>query len=122
MDESTRQAFEWASNQSHRSVAATYARTLAEYVKSVGHIELDYPNWQGKFPTIAEAVKRHTSNQDSVIANLRRNLDARTHVLECIANMQITDTTDKCEVLDLCLSMARLEMEKIGAKCSADGK
>ena len=122
MDESTMRAFEWASNQNHQSVAARYARTLAEYMKSVGHIELDYPNWQGKFPTIAEAVKRHTSNQDSVIANLRRNLDARTHVLECIANMQITDTTDKCEVLDLCLSMARLEMEKIGAKCSADGK
>ena len=74
MDESTMRAFEWASNQIHQSVAARYARTLAEYVKSVGHIELDYPNWQGKFPTIAEAVKRHTANQDAVIANLRRNI------------------------------------------------
>ena len=74
MDESTMRAFEWASNQNHQSVAARYARTLAEYVKSVGHIELDYPNWQGKFPTIAEAVKRHTANQDAVIANLRRNI------------------------------------------------
>jgi hypothetical protein len=39
MDESTMRAFEWASNQNYQSVAARYARTLAEYVKSVGHIE-----------------------------------------------------------------------------------
>ncbi len=73
MDEQTRCAFDWASNQNHRSVAATYARTLAEYVKSVGRIELDYPNWGGKFPTIAEAVACHTRNQDARISRLRAN-------------------------------------------------
>ena len=73
MDESTMRAFEWASNQNYQSVAARYARTLAEYVKSVGHIELDYPNWQGRFPTIAEAVACHTRNQDALISRLRAN-------------------------------------------------
>ena len=38
MDESTMRAFEWASNQNYQSVAARYARSLAEYVMSVGHI------------------------------------------------------------------------------------
>jgi hypothetical protein len=122
MDENTRRAFEWASNQNYQSVAATYARTLAEYVKSVGGIEVDYPNWQGRFPTITDAVKWHTSAQDSVIANLRNNLKARLHVIECIANMQITESTDIREALDLCMSMARLEIEKCGIECSAAGK
>ncbi len=122
MDENTRQAFEWASNQNYQSVAARYARTLAEYVKSVGGIENDYPNWQGRFPTIADAVKWHTSAQDAVIAKLRNNLKARLQVLECIANMQITKSTDTSEVLGLCMSMARLEMEKSGIECSTVGK
>jgi len=53
-------------------------------VKSVGHIELDYPNWHGKFPTIAEAVHHHTASQDAVIANLRRNLNDRCSCLEVL--------------------------------------
>jgi len=122
MDENTTRAFEWASNQNYQSVAARYAKTLAEYVKSVGGIENDYPNWQGRFPTITDAVKWHTSAQDAVIAKLRNNLKARFHVLECIANMQITESTDTSEVLGLCMSMARLEMEKSGIKCSKAGK
>ena len=84
MDENTLRAFEWASNQNHQSVAARYARTLAEYVKSVGHIELDYPNWHGKFPTIAEAVHQHTASQDAVIRNLRRNLKDKGSCLEVL--------------------------------------
>jgi hypothetical protein len=43
---------------------------------------------------------------------LRNNLEAKLHVLECIANMQITESTNTSEVLGLCMSMARLEMEK----------
>lgn len=84
MDENTKRAFEWASNQNHKSVAATYARALAEYVKSVGHIELDYPNWQGKFPTIAEAVAGHTRKQDALIARLRAD---NTALREKLANL-----------------------------------
>ena len=38
--------------------------------------------------------------------------------LWAIANMQITENTDKGEVLALCMSIARVELEK----CSADGK
>ena len=32
--------------------------------------------------------------------------------LSCIANMQITEHTDKGEVLALCMSIARIELEK----------
>ena len=52
------------------------------------------------------------TNQDAMIANLRKNLKAKIHVLECIANMQITESTDTSEVLGLCVSMARLELQK----------
>ena len=38
--------------------------------------------------------------------------------LWAIANMQITENTDKGEVLALCMSIARLELEK----CSTAGK
>jgi len=38
--------------------------------------------------------------------------------LWAIANMQITENTDKGEVLALCMSIARVELEK----CSTDGK
>ena len=38
--------------------------------------------------------------------------------LLAIANMQVQEETDKGEVLALCMSIARLELEK----CSADGK
>ena len=38
--------------------------------------------------------------------------------LWAIANMQVQEETDKGEVLALCMSIARLELEK----CSADGK
>ena len=37
---------------------------------------------------------------------------------KAIANMQVKEETDKAEVLELCMSIARLELEK----CSADGK
>jgi len=73
MDESTLRALEWAANQKHQSVAARYARTLAEYVQSIGNIETDYPNWRGKFPTITAAVACHTRNQDALISRLRAN-------------------------------------------------
>jgi hypothetical protein len=33
VDEKTRQAYEWALNQTHQSVAARYARALAEYIR-----------------------------------------------------------------------------------------
>jgi hypothetical protein len=35
MDDNTLQAYKWALNQNHQSIAARYARTLAEYVKSI---------------------------------------------------------------------------------------
>ena len=38
--------------------------------------------------------------------------------LWAIANMQITENTDKGEVLALCMSIARIELEK----CSTAGK
>lgn len=33
MDDKTKRAYDWALNQQHNSVAATYARDLAEYIR-----------------------------------------------------------------------------------------
>jgi hypothetical protein len=95
MDESTMHAFEWASNQKHLSIAARHARTLAEYVKSVGRIESDYPNWQGKFPTIADAVAHHTKNQDALISRLRANNSTlRTKLKHLVEAIEAGISTD----------------------------
>lgn len=74
MNKKTQDAFNWALNQNHRSVAAQYARILAEYIKTIGDIELDYPNWDAKFQTIAEAVYFHTNQQNTIISNLRKKI------------------------------------------------
>lgn len=139
MDTKTKQAFEWALNQNHRSVAADYARKLAQYIEAIGDIEADYPNWHGKFACIADAVRHHTSAQNGVIANLlsrvssyrgedmigddgfgttEHALKSARDALWTIANMQITENTDKSEVLEACMSTARFELEK----CSTAGK
>ena len=39
-------------------------------------------------------------------------LKSARDALWAIANMQITENTDKCEVLELCVSIARIELEK----------
>ena len=102
MDESTMRAIEWAANQNHQSVAARYARTLAEYVKSIGNIETDYPDWHGKFPTIAAAVSCHTRNQDAVISRLRsNNAQLRTklrNLVEAIESGISTETLIECSI------------------------
>jgi hypothetical protein len=62
MDENTRQAFEWAISQKYQSVAARYARTLAEYVKSVGGIENERDRTEqaeAKLRKLVEAAKRY---------------------------------------------------------------
>ena len=56
------------------------------------------------------------------IIRLRKELEGTLHVLQCIANMQYTEATDTIEVLNLCVSMARLELEKIRTECSAEGE
>ena len=100
MDESTMRAIEWAANQKYQSVAARYARTLAEYVKSIGNIEVDYPNWRGKFPTITAAVACHTRNQDALISRLRaNNAYLRTklgNLVEAIESGVSTETLIEC--------------------------
>lgn len=76
MKAATKQAYEWAISQKHRSVAADYARQLAEYIRDVGDIEAEYPNWDGKFPDVASAVKYHTSAQNAIVANVRARAEA----------------------------------------------
>ncbi len=71
MNNKTKQAYDWAIGQNHRSVAAEYARTLAEHIKEIGDIEADYPNWRDKFSSIADAVRWHIASQNAVIARLR---------------------------------------------------
>jgi len=78
MDDKTKVAFEWAINQNHQSVAASYAKVLAEYIELLGDIEKDYPNWSRKFPTIADAVTWHTKSQDAVIAKLRERVGGQS--------------------------------------------
>jgi hypothetical protein len=67
---------EWALKQSNKCCAGIYARDMAEYIKTIGDIEADYPNWQEKFHTIADAVHFHTISQQNVINNLRRTISA----------------------------------------------
>jgi len=45
-------------------------------------------------------------------------LKSARDALWAIANMQITENTDKSEVIALCMSIARVELEK----CSTAGK
>jgi hypothetical protein len=55
VDEKTRQAYEWALNQTHQSVAARYARALAEYIRdSVPEQEVQGEN--GKYHELLYAV------------------------------------------------------------------
>ena len=84
MDSITQQAYDWARNQQYQSVAADYARTLAQYIT-------------------------RTSIAASAVEEQARSM---RDALWSIANMQVTDTTDKAEVLALCMSIARLELAK----------
>lgn len=71
MNDKTNEAYQWAISQDFQSVAARHARTLAEYVCDLGDLEVDYPNWRGKFASIADAVRFHTRAQDAVIRDMR---------------------------------------------------
>jgi hypothetical protein len=42
--------------------------------EAVEEVEKMYPNWMGRFPSLAESIKCHTDNQDAVIARLRSNV------------------------------------------------
>jgi len=75
MNQRVQEALDWALNRNiFHSVAADYARVLGEFIRSVGDIEKNYPNWEGRFSTIAEAVSCHTGNQDAVIVNMQKRL------------------------------------------------
>ena len=55
---------------------------------------------------------------DNGFGTTEHALKSARDALWAIANMQITETTDKSEVLALCVSIARLELDK----CSTAGK
>ena len=78
-----KQAYDWALNQNHQSVAADYARTLALYIKQMDAmflaIEELYPNWH-KFRDLAEAIRWHTKSQDIIINRLRKRVNALTEL------------------------------------------
>lgn len=71
MDDKTYASYEWALNAPFHSVAADNAKILAEYIKSLGAIEENYPNWRVKFDTLVEAIKWHTASQDKIIEQSR---------------------------------------------------
>ena len=77
MNDQEKIAYEWALNQDHKSVAASYARILAKYIqktdgatKIVEQLETRYPNWH-KFRDVIEALDIHIANMTAVIKNLR---------------------------------------------------
>jgi hypothetical protein len=81
MTEKERIAFEWALNQNHNSVAATYARVLALYIQAnagasliVAELERRYPNWH-KFRDVIEALDIHVANQNATIRGLQSDTD-----------------------------------------------
>jgi hypothetical protein len=78
MNEEQKAACEWAANKRHPTVDAIYANILhglvQEQEQTILEIELDYPNWRGKFQSLAEAIKWHTDGQTKVIANLRAQI------------------------------------------------
>ena len=55
---------------------------------------------------------------DSGYGTTEHALKSAHAALRAIANMQVQEETDKGEVLALCMSIARRELEE----CSADGK
>jgi hypothetical protein len=78
MNEEQEAACEWAANKRHPTIDAIYANILhglvQEQEQTILEIELNYPNWRGKFQSLAEAIKWHTDSQDKVIANLRAQI------------------------------------------------
>jgi len=50
----------------------------------------------------------------------RDQIASALQALESIANMRITESTDKSEVLALCMSIARIEVEKKGHREAAE--
>ncbi len=55
---------------------------LRARIRELEEIELLYPNWKERFPSLAVAIKCHTDNQDSVIKILRANTDKSREYLE----------------------------------------
>jgi len=67
----------------------------------MAELERQYPNWRGRFTSLAAAVEHHTTAQDLVIKNLRKqNVELRTDTL-----MLITDKKD------LLATIARMKNE-----------
>jgi hypothetical protein len=67
---------------------------------------------------IRQSIAGNTFPELSANVRLLANAPSMRDALCAIANMQITETTDKNEVLALCMSIAKLELEK----CSTAGK
>jgi len=50
-------------------------------------LERQYPNWRGRFTSLAEAVAHHTKAQDLVIENLRgQNAELRQIFIDVLEN------------------------------------
>ncbi|MFA5377881.1 MAG: hypothetical protein WC455_19180 [Dehalococcoidia bacterium] len=90
MTDEERRAMEWALSQPFHSVAADYSHILALACKRlIGlateaerllEIEKDYPNWRGRFKSLPEAIRFHTSGQDALISRLRDRLSQKPKV------------------------------------------
>lgn len=53
-----------------------------EMARELEAIEAMYPNWRGKFDSLAAAIEYHTRSQDAVIKALRRHLEAANRDIE----------------------------------------
>lgn len=94
-DEQT--AFDWALNQNHNSIAATYARILAKYIQAhtgadliIAELERRYPNWH-RFRDVIEALDYHIAAQNGIIDNLRHDNDLLRSKIEAARIRGIVD-------------------------------
>ena len=71
MDSKTWESYQWAKNQNYQSVAARHAARLADWLDRIGKVEHLVPDWDVRFPTIADALKHSIERRDGIINHLR---------------------------------------------------
>jgi len=88
MNDEQKLAFRWALNQEYSllpqdmlglllfmSQSILYVAEHTGDIEAIQGVEVLYPNWRGKFSSLAEAIKWHTDSQDKIITNLRSQID-----------------------------------------------
>ena len=58
------------------------------------------------------ALSQTMGTEETILQDATKLIASMKDALWAVANMQITETTDKAEVLALCMSIAKIELQK----------